>query len=54
MPSNNAAPLRGPPGKLDDGDEDPLLSYQRMLQLVLRPQREALLRMRSNVELSTR
>ncbi|MDQ3826656.1 MAG: Na+/H+ antiporter, partial [Actinomycetota bacterium] len=40
-------------GKIDDdGYEDRSLAYQRMLQLVLRAQREALLRMRSNGELS--
>jgi monovalent cation/hydrogen antiporter len=40
-------------GKIeDDGYEDRSLAYQRMLQLVLRAQREALLRMRSSGELS--
>jgi Sodium/hydrogen exchanger family len=40
-------------GKIeDDGYEDRSLAYQQMLQLVLRAQREALLRMRSNGELS--
>src|ERR687884_427656 len=36
----------------DDGYEDRSLAYQQMLQLVLKAQREALLRMRSNGELS--
>jgi CPA1 family monovalent cation:H+ antiporter len=40
-------------GKIeDDGYEDRTLAYQQMLQLVLAAQREALLRMRSNGELS--
>jgi hypothetical protein len=40
-------------GKIeDDGYEDRTLAYQQMLQLVLGAQREALLRMRSNGELS--
>jgi CPA1 family monovalent cation:H+ antiporter len=40
-------------GKLDDdGYEDRSLAYQRMLHLVLKAQREALLQMRSNGELS--
>jgi CPA1 family monovalent cation:H+ antiporter len=40
-------------GKIeDDGYEDRSLAYQQMLQLVLGAQREALLRMRSNGELS--
>jgi hypothetical protein len=40
-------------GKIeDDGYEDRSLAYQQMLQLVLGAQREALLRMRSDGELS--
>jgi monovalent cation/hydrogen antiporter len=40
-------------GKIeDDGYEDRSLAYQQMLQLVLAAQREALLRMRSDGELS--
>jgi monovalent cation/hydrogen antiporter len=40
-------------GKIEDeGYEDRSLAYQQMLQLVLAAQREALLRMRSDGELS--
>ena len=40
-------------GKIEDeGYEDRSLAYQQMLQLVLEAQREALLRMRSDGELS--
>jgi monovalent cation/hydrogen antiporter len=40
-------------GKIeDDGYEDQSLAYQQMVQLVLRAQREALLRLRSDRKLS--
>jgi monovalent cation/hydrogen antiporter len=40
-------------GKIqDDGYEDRSLAYQQMVQLVLKAQYDALLRMRSNGELS--
>lgn len=46
-------PPRGHAGKIEDeGYEDRSLAYQQMVQLVLGAQREALLRMRSDGELS--
>jgi monovalent cation/hydrogen antiporter len=51
--STASAASRPGAGKIeDDGYEDQSLAYQQMVQLVLRAQREALLRLRSDRKLS--